>query len=34
MFSWLIGIVGAIASYVKGFIIDTVLGFIIDGIRS
>lgn len=33
MFSWLIGIVQSVVSYVIGFIRDTVIGFIIDGIR-
>lgn len=34
MFSWLIGIVSTVVSYVKGFVVDTVFGFIMEGIRS
>lgn len=34
MFSWLIGIVHSVVNYVIGFVRDTIIGFIIDGIRS
>lgn len=34
MFSWLIGAVHAVVSYVIGFVRDTVFGFIMEGIRS
>lgn len=34
MFSWLIGVMHTVVSYVIGFVRDTVIGFILDGIRS